>query len=818
MHDQWQIIREALHRFRGKPWYASVIVLCLALGIGANTAVFSVVKTLLLNPLQVKDLDHLAFAMDVRNGDDFFSTAGVDYVAFTKEAKSFSSIGVALPQRFKLVGTEKPEQLNGAVITSSYFPTLGISPILGRAFTPEDDRNEAEPVAIISYELWQRDFGGDSKLLGQKITLSNKIYTLVGIMPAAFDLPEGAQAWIPLAKSMETLPLADRLRHAYILVGRLKPDVSMEQANAEAANIAAHLEQDFSQYRKGWAIKLLPLRQEILGDISGKIRPVIYLLTVVVSFLLLITCVNVANLLLVRSLERNHEVAVQIALGAGRKRLMSQLLVESLLLSLAGGCVGLILANLGTRLFASFRVTGGMDMTGMLDHAQLDGTVLLFTFGISLLTGLLFGLAPMFHVSLPGALVQNLREGGQRGGLSGGGKRLLNGLVVGEIVMAMVLLIGAALMIRNFQQMNNTKLGFRKDHLLATKMHLSPEDYPVYQQRSDFVKRLVEHVKTLPGVLSAGITTNLPLDEPSMDATYTLEGKPPVDSSEVPITADRVVTPGYLEMMNIVLLRGRFLSDQDRADTLPVVVVSREFARRAWGNDDPIGKRLKVGRPPTPDSPWYTVVGMVDNVKEDRWSFDIDRPAWYMSYAQRDLNLFPVHLVVLSSGDPEPLTTEVRNAVWSVNRGQPVGEAVTMDKFVSDFLGPQEFTAVLGSIFAVIGLVLAVVGIYSVTSYSVTQRTREFGIRVALGAQRKDVIRIVLTDGLRLASLGLAAGLLFGFILSRIISNILFQIGPVTPEMLVGGVVFLGMVAMIAMYMPARRAMKVDPSKTLRYE
>lgn len=818
MHEQWQIIREALHRFRGKPWYASVIILCLALGIGANTAVFSVVKTLLLNPLMVKEVDRLIFPMDVRNGDDFFSSAAVNYLGISKEGKSFSSIGIAQPRSLKLLGSEKPEQLRGAMISASYFQTLGINPFLGRSFAPEDDRPGAEPVAIVSYELWQRNFGGDPKLVGQKVTLSSRVYTVIGVMPPNFDLPEGAQVWAPLATDLETLPLPDRLRHAYLVAARLKPGISLEQAEAEVHTIGTHLEQDFSQWRRGWAIKAVPLRQEILGDINGKIRPVIYLLLFVVSFLLLITCVNVANLLLVRSLERNHEVAVQIALGANRKRLMAQLLVESLILSLAGGFVGLGVAAIGAKLFAGFKVAAGMDLRGVLDHINLDGPVLLFTFGISLVTGLLFGLAPMLQVWSPGALVQNLREGGQRGGLSIGGKRLLNVLMVGEIIMAMVLLIGAGLMIRNFQQLSNTKLGFKKDHLLSTTIYLSPEDYPTHQQRADFVKRLVEHVHTLPGVLSSGVTTNLPLDEPSVDATYSVEGKPAMDSSEVPITSDRVVTPGYLEMMNIALLRGRFLSDQDRADTLPVVVVSRELARRAWGDEDPVGKRIKVGYPPTPDSPWYTVVGLVDNVKEDRWSYESDRAVWYMSYAQRDLNRLPVRLLVLSNGNPASLTSEVRNAIWAINKSQPVGEAVTMENFVADFLGPQHFTAVLGSIFAGIGLVLAVVGIYSVTSYSVTQRTREFGIRVALGAQRKDVLRLVLTDGLRLASLGLAVGLLFGFILSRVISSVVFQIGPATPPMLVGGVICMAMVVMAAMYMPARRAMKVDPSKTLRYE
>jgi len=818
MHKEWQIIRQAIHRLRGKPLYATVIVFCLALGIGANTAVFSVVKTLLLNPLLVKDLDRLVSTLDMRNGDDPFGASGVDYVAFKKEATSFSSIGVALPKSFKLVGTERPEHVEGAAISAGYFQTLGINPLVGRSFTPEDDRPGADAVAILSHDIWQRNFGADPKLIGRNVTLANRIYSVIGVMPAGFDLPEGAQVWVPLAIDIETLPLSERLKNSYFLIGRLKAGVSLDQANAEAHNIGVHIEQELPQWRRGWSIKLLPLRQEILGDTTGKVRPVIYLLIFVVCFLLLITCANVANLLLVRSLERGHEVAVQIALGASRRQLMSQLLTESVILALLGGGVGLGLAGLVTKLFTTLKPISPLALRGILDHVDIDGSVLLFTFVISLLTGLLFGLAPMFQSSLSGALVQNLREGGQRGGLSLGGRRLLNVLMVAEIIMAMVLLIGASLMIRNFQQLNNARLGFRKDHLLSVGMYLSTEDYPGYQQRADFVKRLVEHVRTLPGVLSAGVTTNIPLDPISKDATYTVEGKPPVDSSEVPITADRVVTPGYLEMMNIPLLRGRFLNDQDRADTLPVVVVSRELARRAWGDEDPIGKRIRIGYPPDPKKPWYTVVGLVDDVKEDRFNYEIDRAVWYMSYAQRDLNIFPIRLVVLSKDDPASLAPSVRNAVRAINKNQPVSAAVTIDDFLSDFLGPQRFSALLGSIFAGIGLLLAVVGIYSVTSYSVAQRTREFGIRLALGAQRKDLIRIILSAGLRLAGVGLAVGLLCGFVLTRVLSGMLYQAGPAAPEMLVGTVAALGLVAMAAMYMPARRALKVDPSKTLRYE
>jgi putative ABC transport system permease protein len=509
MNQTLHIVGQTFRRLRARPLYTSMIVLCLALGIGANSAIFSIVNTLLLHPLVVHDIDRLVFTLDMRNGDDPFEASGVDYVAF-KKANAFESVGVGRRQSFRLLGNDRPEQLEGAAIAEDYFKTLDVKPVVGRLFTAEEDRPGAGSVALISYEFWQSHFGGQNSVIGQNVRLNNGIYELIGVMPKGFDLPLGTAVWVPLATNVEALPVVENTRHNMFLVGRLKPGVSHEQASAEVQSIATRLQADYPAQRQGWTLRLIPLRQQILGDITGHLRPAIYLLVFVVGFLLLITCANVANLLLVRSLERSHEIALQIALGARKRRLVMQLLTESIMLAVAGGAAGLLLARFGAFLFATFRPISTFSLKSILEHVEIDSHVMLFTFAISLATGILFGLAPMFHASLPGGLILHLREGGQRGS-GGSGRRLLNVLVVGEVVMAVVLLIGAGLMIKNLQELQNAKLGFRTDHVLSVHMYLSQEDYPTHTQRAEFVKNLVERVSSAPGVLSAAVTTNIPL-------------------------------------------------------------------------------------------------------------------------------------------------------------------------------------------------------------------------------------------------------------------------------------------------------------------
>lgn len=817
MHTLLYAIRLAFRRLMRRKMVSAVIILCLALGIGANTAIFSVVNALLVRPLPVDEVDRVVFTLDMRTADDPFEASILDANAFRNHGRLFTDIGLGLYQAFSLRGVDKPERLSGAAITHDYLTTLRISPILGRSFLPEDDRAGAAPVALVSESLWQSRFAGDPNILGRTLAMDNRNVTVVGVLPKGFDLPLSTQVWVPLALNMETLPIKEQAAHRYFLVGRLRPGISIEDANQEAKAIALDLERTYPEHRKGWGIKLIPLRQQLLGDINGNIRPTLFLLIGVVGFLLLITCGNVATLLLVRSLERRYETAIQLALGASRKRLILHMLAESILLSLVGGAAGLLFARFVTSSLMALKPVYFFAMKDVFQQVPISGSVLAFTFGVSLLTGIIFGLTPAALMTRANNLVSSLGEGGLRGGLSKRSRRLFEVVIVAELAVATVLLFGALMMVKSFQRLNDAKLGFRSDNLLAMELHLSEADYSQYVQRTEFAKRLLDKVSNLPGVSSAGMTTNLPISISSVDASYTVEGKPPGNASEIPITAHRLVSPKYLETLGVTLLEGRLIDENDRADTLPVVVVSKEFANREWPGESPLGKRVRPGHPPAPTTPWYTVVGLVDDVKEDRFNFRIDRPVWYLPYVQVT-NTRPVTLLVRTSVPPLNLVEPVRGEISSINKNQSISEITTMDKHLSEFLGPQRFAALLTSLFAGLGLLQAALGIYGVTAYSTTQRTKEFCIRLAFGARWGNLLKMVVGRGLWLAVLGLIIGSAGGLALGRVLSSLLYQVKPTAPEILLIPAGLLLLVVMAAIHLPMLRILKLDAAKGLRHE
>lgn len=817
MSNILQDIRLAFRRLLRNKLYGAIIILSLALGIGVNTAIFGLVNTLLLKPLIVKDVDRVVFALDMRTADDPFESSLFNVVAFKNEARSFSDVGAARYVAFSLMGRERPVRLRGSEITSDYLATLGIEASLGRIFTPEDDKPGAQPVALLSHSLWQVHCGSDPNIVGSTLNLNNRLYAVVGVLPQGFDLPLDTDIWVPLAIDMEAMPPDQQSMHNTLLVARLKPGVTLEQAQTETTDIAHRLEERFPQFRKGWGIKLITLRQQLMGDLDGNIRPRLYLLMGIVGFLLLITCANVASLLLVRSVERSHEIAVQVALGASQRRLISQLLTESILLSFIGGAVGLFLARLVTSSLMALNPIHFISLKEVFQDVRLDTRMLGFTFLVSLSTGVLFALAPAASTAIPGNLINNLKEGGQRTGGGVTGRRLFDALMVGGIAVATILLIGAGFMVKSFQKLSDAKLGFRPDHFLAMEMTLSDSDYPQHINKTEFIKQLLDKVRIMPEVVAAGTSTNVPLSITSVDASYTVEGKPLLDTSEIPITAHRLVSPGYLELLGVTLLQGRLIQEQDTPNTMPVVVVSKEFARREWPGEDPLGKRVKPGNPATPTTPWFTVVGVVDDVKEDRFNYTRDRPVWYIPYVQRP-SRFNVTLAVRTSGDPRRVVNSIREAVSAVNKNQPVAESFTLEEQIAEFLGPQRFTALLTSLFAGLGLFLASVGTYGVTSYSVTHRTREFSIRMAFGAQWRDLIRLVLGRGLRLALLGLVIGLSVGFVLGRIFSSLLYQVNPNAPEMFAAPAAVLLLIVLIALFLPMFRLHKIDPVVGLRYD
>ena len=817
MHTLLYSIRLAFRRLIRKKMVSAVIVLCLALGIGANTAIFSVVNALLVRPLPVEDVDRVMFTLDMRTEEDPFEASILDANAFKTHGRLFSDVGLGTYEVFSLRGTDRPERLSGAEISSDYLTTLRIKPILGRTFLPEDDKAGAAPVALLSYSLWQSHFGSDPNIVGRSLTMGKGNYTVVGVLPQGFDLPLSTQIWVPLALNMETLPIKEQAAHKYFLVARLKPGVSIENANLEVKNIAHDLERQYPEQRKGWGIKLIPLRQQLLGDITGTVRPTLLLLMGVVGFLLLITCTNIATLLLTRSLERKYETAIQLALGANRKRLILQLLTEGILLSLLGGIAGLLFARFVTGSLMALKPVYFFAMKDTFQQVPISGSVLAFTFGVSLLTGIIFVLAPAASVATSDNLVADLGEGGQRGGIGKKGRRSFEFLIVAEIAVATVLLFGAIMMVKSFQRLNEAKLGFRPDNLLSMELYLSDADFSQYVQRTEFTKLLLDKVMNLPGVVSAGTTTNIPISISSLDSSYTVEGKPANDASEIPITAHRVVSPGYMETLGLTLLEGRMIEEQDRADTLRVVVISKEFANREWPSESPLGKRVRPGHPPAPTTPWYTIVGVVDDVKEDRFNFRIDRPVWYLPYNQVE-NTEPVTLLVRTSTRPMNLVEPIRNVIGSLNKNQSVSEITTMDQHLSEFVGPQRFAALLTSLFAGLGLFQAALGIYGVTAYSVTQRTKEFCIRLAFGARWADLVKLVVARGTLLAVLGLLIGSAGGLALGRVLSNLLYQVKPTAPEILLVPAGILLLVVLAAIYLPMLRLLKLDPARGLRHE
>ncbi|HEX2641373.1 MAG TPA: ABC transporter permease, partial [Thermoanaerobaculia bacterium] len=801
--------RHALRRMLNNRLYTTVIVLCLALGIGANTAIFSVIDALLLSPLPVKNVSRLAFSLDMRGENDPFESSLLTYMTLKEQGKSFESAGISQRRSFNLTGGDRPERVEGAGLTVDYLPTLGVKPILGRGFTAEDCREGATPVALVGYGLWQRRFAGDTRLVGQPLRLENQVYTVVGILPPQFDLPLGTEIWVPIARDIKGLPFTTLAAHSFLLVTRIREGVSLQEANTEARALARQLEQAYPEDRKGWGIKLIPLRQQLLGDINGFIQPALYLVISIVGLLLLITCANVASLLLVRSLERSHEVAVQTALGATRPRLVAQLLTESVLLALVGGVAGVLLAAWTTPVLMSMTPVYAPALKNVFFDAGINSRVLLFAFGVSVLTGIVFGLVPATRTALPGSMLLHLR-GGRRASGSKASRRLLAVLVVAEITVAVVLLFSATLMVRSFQRLSNASLGFETQNRLVMDIYLQRDKYTEPQQRRAFVQQVVEQVRQLPGVISAGTTTNVPLALASFDSSWFAEGTEVIDATEEPITANRVVSAEYLQTLGVKLVQGRLLSERDRENTPRVVVISEELARRAWPGQSPIGKRLKASFPPNPEDPWFTVVGVVRDAKEDRFNFRSDRPVWYLSY-QQVAPMLPLSLMVHTRNDPEELADKVRQAVWAVDRNQAVTNVTTLDRHIAGFLGPQRFSAVLIGAFAFLGLVLAMIGLYGMLSYSVKQSVPEIGIRMALGAQAQDLLRMVLSRGLRLAIIGVATGLGLGLVVGRFVSGVLFQVDPRDPLPLVGIALALLAVALLATYVPARRTARIDP-------
>ncbi len=817
MQTLWQDVRYGVRMLLKQPGFTLICIAALALSIGANTAIFSAANALLLRPLPVEDIDRLVSTFALREGFDPFACSFLEYAAYRDRTHLFSSSGVATQRSFNLIGQGEPERVRGATVMADYLSTLGTKPVLGRVFSADEDRPGGPPVALIGYTFWQKHFAGSAGAIGQPLNLDGRTYTVLGVMPAGFDLPAAAEIWLPLQTNIENLPLSERAATANEILARLVPGVTVKQADTELRAIARQLEQEYPNFRRGWSVKVISLRQDLLGDLEGHVRKALFALAGGVGFLLLICCANVANLQLARGIARQRELALRRALGAGRWRLVRQLLTESMLLAFLGGVAGVILANWLVPILAALNPIRGISFAAFLHNFEIDRRVLAFAFFVTLVTGIIFGLVPALKAAGARELMPRIKEADQRSGAAASGRRWLNGLIVAEMAIALTLLICGGLMVQSFQRLQHVALGFSPDNLLTMKMVLPASKYSQYRQRVAFTDQVLEQVRHLPGVVSAGTTTNIPLErETAYDAVFNVEGRPTTNPNDVPITSHRIVSPGYLETLGVTLIKGRLIDQSDRAETLPVVVVSREFARQAWPGEDAIGKRvrrIRIGQ----TFPWMTVVGIVSDVKEDRFNYRINRPVWYVPYPQVE-NDFPVNLIIRAALDPTSLTAAARDAIHNIDPDQPVSNIMTMNTNLSSVLVTERFGAVLMGTLAGCGLLLASIGLYGVMAYSVRQRTGEIGIRIALGAQPKHVLRLIMGYGMKLTILGVSIGLVAAWAATRLLASLLFGLGATDAATFCAISVLLGLVGLIACYFPARRALSVDPVIALRAE
>jgi len=807
-----QDLRYALRTLVKSPGFVAVAVIALALGIGANTVIFSSVNAMLLRPFAFQDLDR---AVDVwetapQQNQDHVSATPANFEDWEKLNTSIDLLSALHGWDVNLTGADIAERLEAFQVTSNFFPLVGIAPERGRFIAADNFANGHSSVLVLSHGFWQRHLGADPDVVGKNVLLNGQKFTVIGIMPAEFDFPVGAEAWVPL--DLTVPQQADRADHYLQVIGRLKPGVPKAKAQADLETIAARLSKEYPQTNAGHSVRVTGL----LDDLTFGSKQFVSVLMGSAGFVLLLACANVANLLLARTTGRQKEVAVRVALGASRWQISRQLLAESLVLSLLGGVGGLLLAGWGLDLTRRSIPPFIVQHIAGLKHEQIDLRVLLFTLAVAVLTGILAGLAPALHVSRPD-LNDVLKEGGRGGTASPAQRRLRGLLVVSEVSLALVLLVGAGLMVKGFRNLANMQLGFDREHQLTFRIALSRDKYSEPDRIRGFFDRAIQNLRGLPGVESVATVTSVPGSWNWNMTQYTAEGQPPLAPGELRTTVEQSITPDFFKTLRIPLVRGRFLSPQDGADAPLAIVISEGLERRIWPDQDPLGKHMKFGAdgPKDPKAPWRTIVGVVGDIKQAPWD-QTPQPTTYFPFDQYPQSSST--LIVRTAGNPVALAAAARAQMLSLDPNQPPYDTRTLEQVISDDVSGVDFSARMMLVFGGIALVLAAAGIFAVMAYSVLQRTHEIGVRMALGAGRPEVIRLVVGYALKLAAVGLAIGLPCSLAISRGLTSVLLGVIRIDPLTFVAFTVLLAVVAAFAAYIPALWAARVDPVVALRHE
>jgi len=809
------LINDFRYAFRSllkHPGFTAIAVITLALGIGANTAMFSVINAVLLRPLPYQQPERLVTIWEESPQRDMYQipVSFANLTEWREQTQTFDQISAYTFTNLNLTGAGEPARLSTIRASANLFPLIGAAPMLGRQFLSEEDKDGGNRVVILGHAVWQNRFGSEQGIIGKSITLNNQSHTIVGVMPPSFQFPvgfgyqgkvvnESIDVYVPLA------PAADETRrgnYSFFALGRLKPGATIAQARADMTAIEGRLEQQYPDSNTGIGVSLIPTAEQTVKEI----RPALLVLLGAVAFLLLIACANIANLLLARAASRQKEIGIRIALGATRTGVVRLLLIETLILSLAGGCLGLLIAFWGTEALLALTP----DNIPRLNEIGIDARVFGFTLAVSVATGLLFGLIPAIQASKPdpnGAL-----KDGSRGLLgSVAGKRTRSALVTVEVALALVLLIGAGLMIKSFLKLQQMNLGFNPENVLTTDVTLSENTYAEAHQQVAFFQRALERIQSLPGVKSAAATTGLPLTVSLNGSDFRIEGRPEPESGQERIVNTRIVSPGYFPTLDIPLIKGRDFSDRDKRDGPNAAIINNDLARVYFPNEDPLGKRITFDD----GQNWISIVGVIGDVKQ----LGLDssaQPEVYLPYLQAPS--LSMSLVVRAANDPLSLAAAVKNQIQTIDKDLPIDDAQTLQQLLAESVSGRRFNMLLLTVFAVVSLLVAIVGIYGVMSSAVTQRTQEIGIRMALGARAADVLTMVVRNGMSLALIGVAIGLAGSFALTRLLATLLFQVTPTDAVTFTGVSICLIVAALMACYIPARRATKVDPLVALRSE